>query len=156
MPPIPQIGSFTASAEHRAPRLHVDLEGLQGVDQGQRIGALRLADARQLHDVRDVRRQLHEQRQGGRAPGRAHQPREQARVLAELDAPALHVRTRGVDLDARHTARPGQALAHLRVAIDLGLEHARDDEHPLRQRGKLFAHEGVHPDVLETDRAARA
>ena len=89
---------------------------------------------------------------GGRAPGGAHQRGQHLRLLAELDAAALHVRAGGVHLDPRDARHAGEALAHLGVALDLGLEDARDHGDAFRQRRQLVADEGLDADVLEADR----
>jgi hypothetical protein len=96
------------------------------------------------------------QRQRGRPPGGAHQGGQHRGVLAELDAPRLHVGTRGVDLEGRDLRDARQPLADLGVEVDLGAEDAREDRHPVRDARQLLAHEGFDADVLEADRVQHA
>ena len=116
--------------QHRPAPLHVDVQGLEGVDQGDAVGALPLADPGHLGDVRDVGRELHQQR--GRSAPRVARTSSASTVgiLAELDPTALHVGTGGVDLDPGHLGHAREPLAHFGVALDLGAEDAGDHRHP--------------------------
>ena len=65
-------------------------------------------------DVRDVRRELHEQRQVRRAPDGSGDGRRGLRVDRELDAALADVRAADVELDAGdpgHAVEPARDLA---------------------------------------------
>ena len=66
-----------------------------------------------------------------------HQLAQQLGSLAELDAAALHVRARRVQLDPGHARRAGQTLGDLGITLDLGLEDARDHRHALGSAGSF-------------------
>ena len=82
--------------------------------------------------------------------------REHRGVLAELDPARLHVRAARVQLERSDPPLAVEPLTHLGVALELGLEDARDDGHRRRQRRQLLAQERLDPDVLEADRVQHA
>ena len=163
MPPIPQIGSFTAAGACQTMRSAIG--GSPGPESppspfhstGRRVSGSTssawtalisespsapspFAHPRHLGDVGDVGRELHEQRQRGRprAPRAPAAPSTTGSWPNSMP-PLFTCGQRRVDLERRDPGTPRQALAHLGVAVDLGLEDARDDRRRPPARAGSFS-----------------
>ena len=105
------------SAEHvgdlRPPRLDVDRQRQERVDERHGIRARFRRRARERRDVGDVRRQLRDQRKLRHLAHGGHHIVRAAEAAAELDAAFLDVRARDVQLDRARRLRDPTGSATL-------------------------------------------
>ena len=117
-------------AEQRPAAVGRHGDARQGVDRGQRVGP-RVGDGpRDRPDVGDVRRQLDEQRQVGRASDGGRDLAGGAGIDGELEPAPADVRARDVELDPGDAGHAIESARDLDVVLDRFPGHVDDDRRP--------------------------
>ena len=143
--------------EERAAALDVDQHRGDRVADRERVRALALRRAGERDDVRDVRRELDEERQPRRRARGAHDGGERPRIGAERGAALVDVGARDVELDRRAARLGGEAARDLGVFPDGAAPDVADRRDAERvQERQALAGESLDAGPLQSDRVEDA